>query len=167
VKNKAVISLFVFFLLAACTYDAPLVQEKLLPIDTALLGGWEVLPENPDEEYAPERVTIRQQTPQVYAIEYFSEGSTLYFQGWLAELEGVRFLQLEVTGDDDGPAGENDSNLFSAFSYTLDNGEMTVRELNTDLVDDNLADTAALQAAFKQHKDHPDLFSESIRMKKL
>lgn len=38
----------------ACDYDVPLVGEASLPIDQALLGTWEAIPEDRDEQKLPE-----------------------------------------------------------------------------------------------------------------
>jgi len=67
-------------------------------------------------------------------------------------------MQLEVTGDSEGPVGTEEADLFTVVSYTLVNGEFVVRVLNTDLINKDLADTAALQAAFAANRDDPGLF---------
>jgi hypothetical protein len=85
----------------------------------------------------------------------------------LAELEGIHFVQLEVTADNEGPVGAEDTDLFSVVSYALDNGELVYRSLNTDLVNKDLADTASLQAAFIANRDDPDLFHRSGQFRKL
>jgi len=64
-------------------------------------------------------------------------------------------MQVEATGDDKSPAGAEDTNLFIVVSYALDNGQLVVRSLNTDLVNTDLADTAALQAAFAANRNDP------------
>ena len=76
-------------------------------------------------------------------------------------------MQLEVTGTDEGPVSVEDTELFSVDSYAMDNGELVYRSLNTDLVTTDLADTAALQAAFAAHRDDPSLFKESGQLRKL
>lgn len=76
-------------------------------------------------------------------------------------------MQVEVTGDDKGPAGAEATNLLIFVSYALDNGQVVVRSLNTDLVNADLADTAALQAAFAAKGNDPSLFHEPAQFRKL
>lgn len=165
-RKRKLITVFVLFILTACDYDVPLVGEASLPIDQALLGTWEAIPEDRDEQKLPERIMIRQESANLYVIEYGDGESVIYFKGWLAELEGSHFMQLEVTGDDKGPVDAKDDNLFSVVSYALGNGKLVVRSLNTDLVDAELADTAALQAAFAANRDNPSLFHKPRQFRK-
>ena len=166
-RKHGLISVFILLILTACDYDAPLVREASLPIDQALLGTWEAIPYDRAGQESPERIVIRQESANLYVIEHVDGESIIYFKGWLAELEGSRFMQVEVTGDDKGPAGAEDTNLFIVVSYALDNGQLVVRSLNTDLVNTDLADTAALQAAFAANRNDPSLFHEPAQFRKL
>ena len=167
-RKHALITGFILLVLTACDYDAPLVGEASLPIDQALLGTWEAIPKDRDGQKSPERIVIRQESANLYVIEHVDGESIIYFKGWLAELEGSHFMQLEVTGDNDkGPVGAEDDNLFGVVSYALDNGKLVVRSLNTDLVNAELADTATLQAAFAANRDNPSLFHELGHFRKL
>lgn len=166
-RKHRLITVFILFILSACDYDVPLIGEASLPIDQALLGTWEAIPEDLNEQNSPVRIVIGQEGANLYVIEYVDGESIIYFRGWLAELEGSRFIQVEVTGDDKGPVGAEDGNLFSVFSYALDNRGLVVRSLNTDLVNAELTDTAALQAAFAASKDNPSLFHEPGHFRKL
>jgi hypothetical protein len=166
-RKHGFILVMILLVLTACNYRAPLVGEASLPIDQALLGTWEFIHEDRAGRETSERVVIRQGSANLYAIEYIHGESMIYFKGWLAELEGIHFVQLEVTGTDDGPVGAKDAYLFIVFSYAFDNGGLVVRSLNTDLVDEDLEETAALQAAFAAHRDDPNLFDEPGKLRKL
>ena len=166
-RKHGLILVFILIILTACDYDAPLAGEASLPIDQALLGTWEFIYEDRAEQKSHERLVIRQESANLYAIEFIDGESIIYFKGWLAELEGSHFMQLEVTGTDEGPVSDEDTELFSVVSYAMDNGELVYRSLNTDLVTTDLADTAALQAAFAAHRDDPSLFKESGQLRKL
>lgn len=166
-RKHGLILVIILIILAACDYDSPLVGEASLPIDQALLGAWEFIDEERAEQKSHERLVIRQESANLYVIEFIDGESILYFKGWLAELEGHHFMQLEVTGTDEGSVGDEDADLFSVVSYVLDNGKLVYRSLNTDLVDTGLADTAALQAAFIANLDDPDLFEEPGQFRKL
>ena len=166
-RKHGFIPVFIFFILTACDYDVPLVGEASLPIDQALLGTWEETPEDQTGQESTVRVLIRQESGNEYAIKYIVDETFIYFRGWLAELEGMHFVQLEVTGTNEGPVGAEDTDLFGVLSYTLDNGELVIRSLNTALVNKDLADTAALQAAFAANRDDPCLFVEPGQFRKL
>ena len=167
-RKQGLILIFILIIFTACDYDAPLVGEASLPIDQALLGTWEAIPYDRAGQESPERIVIRQESANLYVIEHVDGESIIYFKGWLAELEGSRFMQVEVTGDSKkGSDGAEDDDLFSVVTYALDNDELVVRSLNTDLVNKDLADTAALQAAFVANRDDPSLFHEPGKYRKL
>ena len=167
-RKHRLITVLTLLILIGCDYDVPLVGEASLPIDQALLGTWEAIPGDRDGQESLERIVIRQESANLYVIEHVDGESIIYSKGWLAELEGIHFMQVEVTGDNDkGPVGTEDDNLFSVASYALDNDKLVVRELNKDLVNADLADTAALQAAFVANRDDPSLFHEPGQYRKL
>jgi len=163
-RKYGLITAFSLFVLTACVYDAPLVGEASLPIDQALLGTWESIPEGTD---SVARIVVRQDSANQYEIEYGEGESIFYFKCWLAELEGIRFMQLELIGDDERPVEAGDTDLFSVASYALNDGELVVRMLNSDVIKGDLADTAALQEAFAANRDNPDLFEEPGQFRKL
>ena len=166
-RNLRLITVFSLLILTACDYNVPLVAEVSLPIDQALLGTWEAIPEDRDPRESLDRMVIRQQSANLYEIEFGDEGSRIYFKGWLAELEGIRFMQVEFTGDEEGPIDAKYKQLFSVLSFTLGNGELVVRSLNTDLVNQDLVNTAALQVAFAANRDNPLLFHEPGQFRRL
>ncbi len=166
-RKHALITALILLVLAACNYDAPLVGEATITVDQALLGTWEIIREAGDGQEPLERIVIHQESANLFAIEYAEGGSIYYFKGWLAELEGIRFMQLEFTGTEEGSVGAEDSDLFTVVFYVLNNDGLTVRTLNTDLVDSDLADTASLQAAFAANRDDPGLFGEPELFRKL
>lgn len=153
-------------LLAACTFDAPLAPEPGLAVDEALIGDWAILAEDGDAA-SGETVIVRRDGDHRYTIEHHDGDSVIHFAGWLGEVGGIRFLQLEVTGDEHGPAEKGEADLFSVMHFEFEDGYLVIRSLNTELVDPDLADTAALQAAFEQHREHPDLFIEPGRLRRL
>lgn len=155
------------WLLAACTYDAPLVADASLPIDRALIGIWQATPAGPDDEQQDERIAVTQASANEYAIVHIDGDSAIYFRGWLAELQGIRFVQLQVTGDEHGPAGADETDLFSVISYELQGEGLVMKALNTQYVDANLPDTEALQQAFAANRDRADLFGEPGRYRRL
>jgi len=167
-RKHRLITVLIVLILTACDYEVPLVGEASLPIDQALLGTWEAIPGDRDGQESLEHIVIRQENANLYVIEHVDGESIIYFKGWLAELEGSHFMQVEVTGGNDkGPVGTEDDDLFSVVSYALDNDKLVVRSLNTDLVNADLADTTALQVAFAANRDNPLLFHEPGQFRRL
>ncbi len=166
-RKHGLIPVFIFFILTACDYDAPLVGEASLPIDQAVLGTWELIPDDQAGQESTVRAVIRQESGNEYAIEYIDDESIIYFRGWLAELEEIHFVQLEVTGTNKGPVDAKYTDPFGVLSYTLDNGKLVIRPLNTALVNKALADTSALQAAFAANRNDPNLFHDPGQFRKL
>ena len=164
-KRNTLLSLLAGLFLAACTFDAPLAPYASTPIDPELLGTWEPLPVD-DATPTGEITIVKRADENRYLIEHRDGDSILYFDAWLGRQEGITFLQLEVTGDEDGPATPDDTDLFSVVSYSISGDELVMHSLNTDLIDENLADTPALQKAFFEHREHPELFVEPSRMRR-
>jgi hypothetical protein len=121
---RVVLAAIVMVALSACTFDAPLVAEPSLPIDKALVGSWQLVPEADDPDATPERIVVKQSSANEYVIEHIADDSVIYFSGCLAELHGIRFVQLEVTGDDEGPVAAGDTDLFSVFSFELTGNDL-------------------------------------------
>lgn len=153
--------------LSACVFDVPLTTEHNIPIDKEMLGLWEALPEDLDKSEEPDRLLILRFSDTEYLVEHSNGGSSLFFRAWLAEIEGVRFVQLEVLGDNIEPVGEGDTDLYSVTSYQLTDDELIVTELNTALVNKDLPSSEALRAAFIAAKGSEDLFVEPLVYRKL
>ena len=64
--------------LCGCEYEAPLTEKHNAPIDPAVLGLWETLPENSDEE--KERMMILKFSSTEYIIHYPVREHAMYFR---------------------------------------------------------------------------------------
>lgn len=162
------------FLFSGCIYEAPLVAENKLPIDAAILGLWEPVPEEGKEpekggdnplkkilEKSPEdsRLLILKFSEKEYMI---SESNNIHYRAYPIELGGKRFVQLQVIGTNGGPMDWKDEKPrpFLVCFFELKNGELALRTMNEDLVSGDLKTTAALQKAFLKNKDNPELFDK-------
>ena len=166
-KRISVLSTICMLILAACTYDAPLTEEHTIPIDQALLGVWEEVPEGEEKNNAPDRIAVLRFSESQYLVHNFNGDSGLYFRGYAIEVEGVPAMQLQFLGDDDGPVDETAGERFSVVSYGIVNGVLVVSELNTNLVSSELKDSEAIREAFIAHKDNVDLFTDPTIYRKL
>ena len=146
-------------LCAGCKYEVPLTKEHTIPVDSSVLGLWEALPEEGKEADTGDRMMILKCSDTEYLLHYPVENDGLYYRGYPIALGGRSYIQLQVIGTDDGPPKEDEKELFHVASYQLMDGELEIKTLNTDLVDDNLKTTAALVEAFLNHKDNKELFT--------
>ena len=157
----------VVLLCAGCRYEAPLAEEHIVPIDSAVLGLWAYVPEKGEQPGPSEQMLILPYSDTEYLIHYPIGKDGMYFRGYLIRIGDVPCVQLQLLGDEDGPVGKDEKELFHVASYRLADGELEIRMLNTDLVDDDLKDTATLRAAFGKHQNSAELFAEPGRFRKV
>jgi hypothetical protein len=170
IKMKCVIVLLIVtvLFLAGCKYEAPLTKEHAIPVDSSVLGLWEPQPDEREESGADDRMMILKYSDSEYLIHYPPGGNDeTYYRGYPIQIGGILYVQLQVIGTEDGMPKGNIKDLFHVVSYELKNGILEIRTLNTDLVDSNLKTTEALVQAFLNHKDNKDLFTNSVRFKKI
>ena len=141
-------------LLAACVYEAPLVVDHSIPIDQTILGTWEVISEEGDDE----QLRILRFSETEYLVTDSGDGDELYFRAYAIEVGGISAVQLEFLGDDKRPV--RGDNRYLVATYKMVDGSLEIRTLNTELVSDELTDSESLRAAFMEHKDNPELFND-------
>ena len=74
---------------------------------------------------------------------------------------------MQLLGTEDGPVDKDEKKVFHVASYRLAANELVVRTLNTDLVADDLNDTASLRKLFLKHQGSAELFAEPGRFRKV
>ena len=153
--------------LAGCKYEKPLTKEHAIPVDSSVLGLWE--PQRDErEEPGDERMMILKYSDTEYLIHYPPGGNDeRYYRGYPIKIGGIPCVQLQIIGTKDGLPEEDVKDLFHVVSYELKKGILEIRTLNTDLVDNDLKTTEALVHEFLNHKDSKDLFTNSVRFRKI
>jgi len=154
-------------LLSACIYDFPITEKHVIPFDSALLGNWEWVPTEPDDTDDWGGLRMRRFSDTEILVLHYDEESEMYFRAYAFEIEGTSGLQLEFLGDDHSPVEHDGENRYSVVSYEIDADEITVKWLNTDLVDEDLGSGEALRQIVVENKDRRDLFTEPVRFKKI
>jgi hypothetical protein len=145
------------FLLAACEFDVPLTTEHVIPINQAVLGSWELVPEEND---SPASMKIMEFSDTEYLVHYVENELELFFRAYAINVDGLDAIQLEAIGDEDGPVDKNHDDRYMVASYRIVDGKLETRTLNTELVSKELSDSALLRAAFIEHKENPELFND-------
>jgi len=166
-KRSQVLSIVVVLLLAGCVYEAPLSEEHNIPIDTAVLGLWEPVPDEGEEPDPDERMMVLEFSDTEYLVHHPVKKSGLYYRAYPIKIGDVSCVQLQVIGTGDGPPGEDSDEVYHVVSYALMDGTLVVKTLNTDLVDDDLEDSESLQKAFLEHQGNKDLFTNPGRFRRV
>lgn len=148
-------------LVCGCIYDVPLTKEAVVPVDPALKGVWQLIPDEGESEDPDDRVMILPFSKTEYLAVVGADDDALYFRAYPICVSGMELLQLEWlrAGEDDHP--------YMVCRYTLKGGILTVGYLNNDLVSPDSKKSAALQEAVLANRSNPDLFEDSARYRRL
>ncbi len=165
-KCIAMLLIVAVLFLAGCEYEAPLTEEHSIPVDSSVLGLWEIIPDSDKKSDAPERMMLLKYTDTEYLIHHPTGEDGLYFRGYPIKIGDVSCVQIQWIGTAEGDIKKDDRD-YNVVSYNFSNGELVIKTLNTDLVDDDLKDSEALKKAFLKNKDNKDLFTDPGKFRKV
>ena len=165
-RRVVMLSALTTLLLSGC-YEFPLTKEHKIPVDSAVLGLWELIPNNQDEPNPSDRLTILKYSDTEYMIRTPDGSGEIYYRGYPIKLGGIACVQLQALGTNEGPFGQHIENLFHVASYQLKDGKLTIRFLNTNLVEEDLENSDALRKAFLKHKNNKELFTNPGGFRKI
>jgi len=166
-KKRAFLPILLLLFYSGCKYEAPLTQEHGIPIDQSVLGLWELIPGKGGKKDPHERVMVLKYSETEYLIHYPIGRNGMYFRGYPIRIGGVPCVQIQLIGTEEGNLDPDSKELFQVVSYQLSQGELIIKTLNTDLVDDDLKTSEALRKAFLKHKDSPNLFQDPGTFRKI
>ena len=183
-KFAQIILAITVLLVTGCTYEYPLTTEHNIPIDPAVLGLWEWIPDYDDEPVPPEevnevkealedyRMLILKFSDTEYLIRYPVDGHNdiyyWYFRGYPVKIGNISCVQVEYLGSiDEGPAVEKNERFFVVVKFALENDELEMRGINTDLVNTDLESSEALRKAFLVNQENKDLFKNHIKFRRV
>jgi len=169
-KNIFMISLI--FLISGCEYETSLTDEHKIPVDKAVLGLWEAVPEkgmvsDPKDRISDskERLMVLKYTDTEYLVHCPVGGEGFYFRGYPIRIGGVSCVQIRLIGDANGDI-KTGERKFQVISYQFVNSELEIKTLNTDLVDNKIKDRNKLNNVFLINKNKGELFINPVRFKK-
>lgn len=166
-KAVALLMIIAGLLAAGCVYQAPLTDEHKIPVDPAVLGLWESVPDGDGaSDTDRERMIVLKYSGTEYLVHYPTGKDGQYFRGYPMKLAGVPCVQVQLIGAATGDVKTEDRK-YQVVSYTLSNGELTLMILNTAVVDKTLKDSAALRKAFEKNKDDKVLFANPGKFRKV
>jgi hypothetical protein len=171
-KLKNIFMIALIFLIAGCEYETSLTDEHKIPVDKAVLGLWEAVPEkgmvsDPKDKISDskERLMVLKYTDTEYLIHYPTGEEGFYFRGYPVRIGGISCVQIQLIGDSHGSI-KTDERKYQVVSYQFVNGELEIKTLNTELVDKNIKDRNKLKTSFLINKNKGELFRNPVKFRK-
>jgi hypothetical protein len=165
-KCSAGFIIVAMLVLVGCHYLVPITAEHTVSIDQSVLGLWEEVTKGDKTPNPDERMLILKYSDTEYLVHYPTGKDGLFFRGYPINVDGVSCVQVQLIGNDDGDIAKGDRK-FQVISYTLSDGILEVRTLNTDLVGKDLRDSASLRQAFLKYKGNKDLFNNPGKFRRV
>ncbi len=158
----------VVVVVAGCRYAAPLVEEAQVPVDPQVLGLWQGVPDEGEEPDEDERMLVLAYSDTEYLVHYpFSVEDGMYFRAYPIEIGETSCVQIRLAGTTDGPPEEEMQDRYDVVSYAIEGDTLTLRTLNSELVDKEVKLPVALRHAFEQNQDNPELFTNPARFRRV
>jgi hypothetical protein len=152
---------------AGCVYEAPFTADHTIPIDTAVPGLWEAVPEPGTAADPDARMVVLGLSESEYLVHYPTSDHGIYYRAYPVKVGDREFVQLQAVGTAEGPVKPDEKKLFHAVSYRMVGGQLEVKTLNTKLVSDEAKDADALRKAFLEKQDRDDLFIDPVRFRRM
>ncbi len=144
--------------LAGCDYTVPLAEKPALKIDAALVGLWQ----RPKDHGQIERLLVLPLNEREYMISFPSDSKDAMFaKACLCRAGELTIVQLEWFGTAKGGLPE-DRRVFQFADYSVAGDALTVRLLNTEVVNKELKSSGELAKAIADNRAKPDLFRDKM-----
>lgn len=156
------IATVLLFLFAGCEYESPLTNEHNIPVDQAVLGLWETVPDKNEAAGSVEKMLILKYSDTEYLVHYPIGDDAFYFRGYQIKIGDISCVQIQLIGDSGGDI-KTEERKYHVVSYQLVKGELEIKTLNTDLIDKNLKESSKLRNAFMKNSDNSALFQNPVR----
>ena len=162
--KKLLAAVLPLLLLNSCVFEAPFEATAKIPADAGLLGRWVELRDKADG--APDRMLVLQHSANEYVVEYPVGDKAMLFRAYAVELEGTRYIQVQLLGTADGPVKPEDRK-YHLLKVTVDGDTLAMRTLNQEVLGKDAKDTAHLKEAFAKHQDDPKLFNDAVKFQRI
>lgn len=150
--------------LSSCVFEEPFGARAQIAVEAKLLGRWEEVAAKSDAQ--PERMLVLQHSANEYVVEYPVGDKAMVFRAYAVELEGARYIQVQLIGTAEGPAKPEDRK-YHLLKVSVDGDALEMRTLEPDVLGKDRRDSARLKAAFAAHKDDPKLFGEAVKFRRI
>jgi hypothetical protein len=149
----------------ACEYQEPLSVNQNIPIDPALLGLWQPMPDKNESVPTDEWLLALKYSDTEYLVQYKTGSESMYFRAYSIKIGDTSCIQLQLIGYSDTPIKKGDP-AYQVALVTLNGDEVTVRMLNTSVVNASLRG-AELREAFLKNSKNSGLFREPGKFKRI
>lgn len=153
-------------LCGGCVYEVPVTPDHAIPVDPAMVGLWQAVPEPGQAEAPDERMLVLQYSETEYAIRYPSGKDAMYFRGYPIKVGNLRCVQVQLIGAEDRPVKDGDRK-YQVVTCQLADGVLEVRTLNPDVISKAATTSADLARAIRANLADPALFKDPGRFRKV
>ena len=153
-------------LLSGCVYRAPVTTNHKIPIDPAVLGLWQAIPEPGKDVDADETMLVLKYSDKEYVVRYPSGKDAMFFRGYPIKVGDLQCVQIQLLGEKNQPA-DDDDRKYHIVAYRLAEGVLELKTLNTDLIPSRLVTGADVLKAIKANLANPDLFKDPGKFRKV
>lgn len=164
-KHAVLVAIAITLFIAGCEYLAPLSYEHNIAVDPAVIGLWEEVPEGAKPSDPDNRMLILKYSDTEYLVHYPTKRDGLYYRAYPIKVAGISCVQIQQIGTADGDVKE--ARKYQVAKYSVSNGELEIKLLNTDLIDKDIRDTTSLKHAFLKNKDNKDLFANPGKFRRV
>ena len=145
-------------LLVGCEYTVPLVTTPAIEIDRSVLGLWE----RSKDDGQTEQLVVLELDKHEYLVSYPSDSiDAMFARACRCRIGDQILIQLKWLGTAQAKHPE-DNRLFQYATYSIAGDKLTVRLLNSELVNKDIAATEELAKAITANHDKSNLFKDGM-----
>jgi hypothetical protein len=164
-KHAALVVIALALFIAGCEYLAPLSEEHNISIDPSVIGLWEEAPEGDKPPDPDDRMLILKYSDTEYLVHYPTRKDEMFYRAYPIKVDGISCIQIQLIGTAEGAV--KDDRKYQVATYSISNGELEIKMLNTDIIDKDLRDTASIKQAFLKNKDNKKLFANPGKFRRV
>jgi len=153
----------ILVLLVGCEYIVSLVATPEIDIDKSIIGLWQ----RSKEDGHTERLLILPLGKKEYLVS-FPAGSddAMFGRACLCRVSGKMLFQIEWFGTAKAELPK-DNRIFQFGDYRLAADTLTIRLLNSDLINKDISSSADLTKAISGNIENPKLLREGMVFRKV
>jgi hypothetical protein len=154
---KKLLILLASLLLVGCDFTVPLVTTPAIEIDKSVLGLWEAK----GDDGKIEQLTVLALDKNEYLVSYPSASKDgMFARACLCRADNRTLIQLAWIGNASGKPMD-DNRIYQFLSYTVSDDKLTVRLLNSEVVNKDATSSQDLTKSIAANRDNPALFREA------
>jgi hypothetical protein len=149
---------------SSCVFEEPFDPTAKLPVDDSLTGLWEEALVDGGRD--PNRLLVLKHSENEYVVQYPVGAKAMFFRAYGVELEGSRFVQIQLTGTAEGPLKPADRKYHLIRAESAD-GNLSLQVIRPEVLGKDLKGSQALREAFAAHKSDAKLFDDPMRFRRV